>query len=268
MANIKQGETNPQLASFKGLKDVVSARRLSEIGKAVLKFEAPNFSAGYFDGLAIAYKQSINDPSDIPVVLNDEFYSGPLSVPYFDYRYAAEILVGGIDYGDPQTHCFSIYPFNYKQDGSRDEYPNDIWYCMIPQVKGAVADDFAGFDSVIIGGSNYIQMFWTLPIQGVFDSYEIYARKTAGTFNFAAAQLDVGEGTEGTNYKRVTVNDPDATTAVMDMLVDGNYKVGILTRYTNPLTGLKVDSEFNSAIFSCNVVTNPTEVNCTKLTAP
>jgi hypothetical protein len=265
LADVKQGETNPQMASFKGLKEVISARRLSEVGRAVLKFDAPDFTQGHFDGLAVAYKQSINDPSDIPVVLSDPSYTGPMIVPYFDYRYANEIVIPGVDYADPQTHCFSVYPFNYKDDGSREEYPNDIWHCMMPQVRGPTADDFAGLDSVIVGGSNYLEMFWTLPLQGVYDSYEIIARKTAGTFNFGAALTELGTGTDSVNYRRLTITNPDATTAVMDMLPDGTYRIGIITRYINPLSGTPVDSEYNSAIFSCAVVTNPTEVNCTRL---
>lgn len=268
LAEVRPGETNPQMASFKGLKEVVSARRMSEIGKAVLKFEAPDFAQGYFDGLAIAYKQSINDPSDIPTVINAADYTGPLDVPVFDYRYATEIVVGGIDYADPQTHCFSIYPYNYKEDGSRDEYPNDIWHCMIPQVRGPTADDFAGLDSAIIGGTNYIQLFWSLPIQGVYDSYEIIVRKTAGTFNFGAGIAELGAATESANYKRVSITNPDTTSAVINMLPDGSYKVGIITRYINPLSSTPVDSEYNSAIFSCAVVSNPTEVNCINLGAP
>lgn len=265
LANVKQGETNPQMATFKGLKEVTSGRRLSELGKAVLKFEAPDFANGYFDGLAVAYKQSINDPSDIPVVLNDSSYSGPMIVPYFDYRYASEIVIPGIDYSDPSTHCFSVYPFNYKDDGSREEYPNDIWHCMLPEVKAPTADDFAGLDSAVIGGSNYIQFFWTLPSQGVFDSYEVIARKTTGTFNFGAAFAELGSASESANYKRLTISNADATGAVMTMLPNATYKVGVVTKYTNPIFGTTVMSEYNTSIFSCVVVSNPTDVNCTRL---
>ena len=265
LANLKSGTTSPNMASFKGLKQVTSARRIDEIGKAVLKFEAPDFSNGYFDGLTIAYKQSINDPSDVPVILTDATYTGSMVVPYFDYRYANEIVIPGIDYSDPQTHCFSVYPFNYKDDGSREEYPNDIWQCMIPEIKAPTADDFSGLDSAVIGGTNYIQMFWSAPLQGIYDSYEVIARKTTGNFNFGAAFTELGAGNNSTNYRRLNVGDPTATGAVLSMLPDGTYKIGVVTRYTNPVSGTSVVSEFNSSIFSCVVVTNPTEVNCTRL---
>jgi hypothetical protein len=243
----KSGNTNAQLASFTGIESVQVATTVPELGKLELKYSLPDFTKGDFDGFIIGFAQS-TDFSTM-VKLNLETYDGPLEVVSFDYRTENSITINNVDYLDGGLKCFTIYPFIWN-GVTRVEYPNDVWKCVTPEISAPTDTEFAGVKEADTTGLN---LFFNLdrPLVGIFDTYEVFLRKTPGVFSFSQAVAETEAG-NFTNYNRYLLPWFIDSFTISNLALFDSYKIGILTYFVYGADDI-FRSEYNESILVCKV---------------
>lgn len=243
--------TDPNSPAFNGIRDLVMAQSLNEIGSLQLKFDPPNFTQGYFDGLLIKMRRT-TDGSDAEVNITE--VTSPVSNGPYNFLADNTATVTGIDYLSDSPYCFTIYPFKYESDGiTKRETPNNIWKCVQPQVIAPTVDQFPGLASARTTDST-ITVNWGTPSSGVYASYELFWRKLSTQFSWGDAISQAANNFDYTNYGRRIVSQDDLS-ATVDNLPNGSYVFGIVTYYSyvtdNGIVTLR--SETNGGLYTCHV---------------
>jgi hypothetical protein len=250
LGDIKPGSTKPLLASFSGIASIRSAANINEVGKMFVTFPLPNFNEGDFDGYHIAYRPNL---SVLPEVINLPTYEGEIVVEPFDYRTATSITFTGIDYSTDSNYCFSVYPFVYLYPSGYTAYENGTWMCTQAEVTRATLLQFPGLIGAETSGNDLL-LTWAEPAVGIFDMYEVYLRKTDGSFSFSAARSQLA-ALDSTNYVTAVV-DRSQLTHRFTNVANGKYRMGVLTYFAYiPPAGdpLIYRSEDNEGIYTCIV---------------
>jgi len=241
--------TDPSTPSFNGIRDVTMATSLEQVGNLYLKYDPPNFTSGYFDGLIIKHRRT-TDGSDPEVEITTSTSPGNI-----DYNFLTQntVTIFGIDYLDPNPYCFTIYPFKYDNalPPSKIEFPNNIWKCVQPKIDPPTATQFPGLVRARNSGSA-VTLDWLAPTAGIFAEYELYWRKNSTVFIWGDAISEAGEDFDYTNYGRITI-DSSLTSISLDNFPNGDFTFGILTHYTyiTPAGSVTLRSETNGGILRC-----------------
>ncbi len=173
----------------------------------------------------------------------------PFQISNFNYRTDTTIEITGIDYKVGGLYCFTVYPFVYNEDGTKNSHVNEIWKCNTPEIKAPTIKQFPGLTDASIQGYK-IMMSWAAPNGGIYEDYEVFLRKTPGTFTFTQATTAFAAG-DSTHYERVVV--PwYATNFEFSALTAGTYKIGIISRFVFG-SFETYRSEDNVQIYTCNV---------------
>lgn len=218
------GDTFPTFAGFSGIQSVDIAETLQDIGKIFLKIPLPDFTIGDFDGYVIGFKTNL-DPTYTEI---SEVGHATMTIEDYNHRTDSMITISGVDYGSGGLYCFSVYPFVYNGDGSKNAQPNDVWKCNVPEILPPDIEQFQGLSDASAFGYS-ILLGWSEPANGIYESYELYMRKTPGAFSFSEAKSQVASGLL-VDYEMVVL--PwFVTTYTFSNLPPKTYKVGIITRY-------------------------------------
>ena len=258
LGNTKSGSTKPLIAAFPGISSIRGAQNINEIGKMVITFPLPNFNEGDFDGYHIAYRPNLSVP---PEIINIPEYTGSIGIEPFDFRTDTSVTFTNIDYATEAPYCFSIYPFVYLFPSGYTEYENGAWLCSTAEVTRANMVQFPGLSAAETTG-NSILVSWGTPSVGIFDMFEVYLRRTDGTFSFSAARLQNNAG-NFTNYVTAIVDRSNSTHRFTN-LPNGKYRMGVLTYFAHvPPSGtpLVYRSEDNEGIYTC--IVDGTDHECT-----
>lgn len=250
LGDIKPGSTSPLIAAFPGISSIRSASNINEIGKMFVTFALPNFNEGDFDGYHVAYRPNL---SVLPEVINLPEYEGDIGIEAYDYRTATSMTFTGIDYSTESTYCFSVYPFTYLYPSGYVAHENGTWLCQAAEVTKANMVQFPGLIGAETVGNDLL-LTWGEPTAGIFDMYEVYLRKTDGSFSFSAARSQLA-ALNTTNYVTAIV-DLAQSTHRFHNVPNGKYRVGVLTYFAYiPPTGdpLIYRSEDNEGIYTCIV---------------
>ncbi len=278
-----------QVAGFSGIQSIDLASDIKDIGTISLNYNAPNFSEGFFDGLAVEYTTQkadllawVNNPADaakpLTEIITDSSYTGNLLVRDFNYAVDTRITIEGINYGEPTAYCFTIYPYVYDSLGNivyKDQ--NASWDCTITDI---ITPDKAQFEG-LFGGTTTgydVNLNWKVPTKGIYSHFEVFYRKandiTDTSFNFDAAIDDTAISYTFNAYERILLSREDGydidgvplikTNLAVPNIPDGIYIFGILT-YVN-LGGTAKRSEYNLNLLICTVDgTSTTPSSCTPL---
>lgn len=243
--------TDPTVPAFNGLKEILLANSLEELGRLYLKFDIPNFTNGYFDGLIIETRRTV-DGSDAPVEVTTE---SPIYHYEYNFLLSDTIVLEGIDYLAEAPYCFTVYPYKWDADGiEKQGLPNDIWKCISPKPEAPTVDQFAGLYSGYSDGG-VVTLSWDAPTKGVFSHYELFWRKQEGQlFNWGEAIAQAGDNFDYTNYGKEKI-ESDQLSFTLTGLVDGEYSFGIIT-YFNYVTdngSVTIRSETNPNVLKCTV---------------
>ena len=242
---IKTGNTIPTFAGFNGIISVQIATNISEIGKIFLKVPLPDFNEGDFDGYIIGFKTD-NGTNYIEV---SEMANPPFTISNYNYRTDTTIEITGIDYKVGGLYCFTVYPFVYNEDGTKNSSVNEIWKCNSPVITAPTARQFPGLTDGTVQGFN-LMMSWSAPAGGIYEDYEIYLRKIPGTFTFTEATTTT-DGGDLSIYSKATVPFYAANYEFSN-LSPGTYKVGIISRFIFGSFGT-YRSEDNVKLYTCVV---------------
>jgi hypothetical protein len=254
--------TDPNTPTFNGLRDVITASKLEDLGSLYIKYDQPNFANGYFDGLILKARRTLNGAdADTEVTVS----SNPLYHLNYNFLFENNITVRGIDYLAVEPYCFTLYPFKWNTDGiTRREYPNDIWKCITPKIEAPTVEQFKGLGAGF-SIEDRITLQWEAPTIGTFSHYELFWRKeSGGLFNWGDAISQAGNNFDYTNYNRLLLS-PNLTTTVLSGFANGDYTFGLVTYFSyvteNGLVLLR--SETNSAFRKCVVDDTKIEpINC------
>lgn len=254
--------TDPNTPTFNGLKEIVVARTLDELGNLFLKYDRPNFTSGYFDGLVLKMRRTI-DGTDPEVEVTES--TTPVYFNSYNFLTNNEITVRGVDYLTLEPYCFTLYPFKWNTDGvTKREFPNDIWKCVNPKPESSTTEQFPGLGSGFSEG-NTITLSWDAPTVGVFTHYELFWRKQSGqNFNWGDAIGQAGNNFNYTNYGRLLI-DPDQTSIVLDGFANGEYTFGMVTFFTYVTDdgSVVLRSETNVGLRKCTIDdTRTDQINC------
>ncbi|HXH73742.1 MAG TPA: hypothetical protein VNJ08_02185 [Bacteriovoracaceae bacterium] len=255
--------TDPSFPAFNGIKeDIKSATSLADIGTLKIKFDPPNFTAGYFDGLILRMRRTnLDDGSDIEITE----VTTPVYHDNYNFLATYEVVVNGIDYLSNDPYCFTLFPFKWDVDGiTKRESPNGVWRCVQPRPIAPTELQFLGFAEASTQ-EDIVTLTWVEPLVGVFSHYEIFWSKPhVGTFIWGDAISDAGDLFDYTDYGRKLVPS-GSTNLVMNGFANGSYKFGIITYYTyvTDSGNVVLRSETNEGVLSCTFdSTNPNPVNC------
>lgn len=247
-------DSNSVTASFSGVTSLGLAKSEAEIGTVKLNYTIPTFQNGFFDGIVVAHKLEQNSTYDY---IGETGYTGDFHVDDFNYIEDSFLVVRGLEYSSTSRHCFKLYPFIYRADGSKNIITDSRSpFCSLLLVRGPTASEFSGFNTVKTVGEQII-MTWDLPTSGVYSHYEIFYLKNAASkaFNFTQAIQESFVDFDNTNYERILFHrgdDPETQFYSIDGLDDGIYKVGILTYYVQGVVGIS-RSEANLGVYTCEV---------------
>lgn len=250
-------KTDPTSPVFNGVREVLPAQNLNDVGSVFIAFDVPNFSTGYFDGLILKVRRTL-DGSDSPVEI------GLTSSPFYhlSYNFLSEnvVTVKGVNYLETEPYCFTLYPYKWESDGiTRREAPNEIWKCIQPKPEGPTSAQFPGITQAYTLGTT-VTLGWNPPDSGIFSHYELFWRKQSGmNFNWGDA-FAAAENFDTTNYGRILI-EPDTTEFSLDNFGDGEYSFGVITHfvYVTDTDKVTIRSETNVNIKKCVVNSANTE---------
>jgi hypothetical protein len=276
MMQPKTQETIADLALFNGISSITLARNINELGKLYLNYGAPDFTTGYFDGLAIEFTTNKADilayvngvgPKPTTYLIKDEpNVNHDLTHTYFDYTNETQVRINGLDYASKTDYCFAIYPFNYDINATDGRvYYDDgaIWECILVEPIAPTRVEFEGVASAE-SFENDVRVYWDTPTKGVYSHFEIFYRKASGSgdsvFSFDNAIFDTTVNYDFTSYNRILIdkdggsdafgNPIEKTSFEIPNLENGYYLFGINT-YFNGGFGNVVRSENNQTVFRC-----------------
>jgi hypothetical protein len=258
--------TDPSVPNFSGIREVVLANTLDTLENLYLKFDLPNFTTGYFDGLVIKMRR---DPDDVATetTLTTSTLPG-----YYTYDFLTQntVTVYGIPYVDADTrpYCFTIHPYKNGVPPAIIEYANGVWKCISPSIDPPTSTQFRGIFRAKNRASN-VTLDWNLPSAGVYSEFELFYRKQSTLFTWGDAIAQAGDNFDFTNYGRITI-EPGETSITIDGFANGVYTFGMITRYMymTPDGPIVLRSETNNGIFRCtfandfDVSTIDTEYDC------
>lgn len=243
--------TDPQFPAFTGVQSVAKATSLQEMGTLTVNYEPPSFSVGYFDGLVLRMRRTV-EGTDAEITLDSDV-SKPVYFNAFEYASSASITVNGINYLSDQPYCFSLSPYKFDSDGvTKREVTNSVWKCIQPSITPPTVLEFPGLRDASTSYSG-VTLNWEAPTNGIFAYYEVYYRKRSSVFNWGDALAQAGNGNFA-NYGRVLV-DGDRLTTTIALLEDGDYAFGVITYYSYVTEDgtTRIRSETNNTIFRCSV---------------
>jgi hypothetical protein len=251
--------TDPNIPAFNGVRgDPLEAQSLDDIGALYLLFDPPNFSLGYFDGLVLKMRRTL-DGTDTEVEITSSSY--PVSHENFNFLTENRVKVKGIDYLETDPYCFTLYPYKWDADGvTRKDMPNNIWKCAQPRAKSPTVIQFPGLKTGATEDDS-VTLNWDTPSGGMFTHYELFWRKQSGAvFSWGDAVSQAGNSFNYTNYGRVLI-DSDQTTITMAGFTDGEYYFGMLTYFTYVSnTGTVIlRSETNGSFKKCKIDSTATD---------
>lgn len=284
--SVLQEGTGNLLAGFSGIQNIKLAENLEQLGTVTLVYGTPDFSSGYFDGLAIEMTTEkpeliawIDDPDLNPrpatEIITEDGYSGNFSHISFDYKEDSTVIVQGIDYSAANNYCFTMYPFVYDEVGSvvyKDSAAS--WTCVTTKVGAPTKKEFEGIREAEVS-ERTIFINWNLPTKGVYSHFEVLYRKATGpadtTFNYDSVIEETTVNYDFSYNGRVLVDknigydvdgNPElATFVALNNMANGYYNIGVLT-YAN--LGYVIRSEKNIKIFQC-YIDGISAANCTPL---
>lgn len=254
--------TDPSLAKFNGVLSLDVAKSLDEVGRVKLNFEQPDFTNGYFDGLIIKVRRTI-DGSDVAVEVT-EVATNTIYHTNYDFLVQSSVDVFGINYMDTQPYCFTMHPYKFQADGvTKDEFPNDIWRCFQPKLDPPTSQEFLGLTQVSTN-KGFVDLSWDPPTKGIFSHYELFWRKQSTSFLWSDATL-AADNFDFSQYGRLLIDKEDVTNVTLPQLPDGDYVFGMITYYvyvtaSGPVT---FRSETNMKLFTCDIDNSDDDnVNC------
>jgi hypothetical protein len=260
---VKTGNTNPTFAGFTGIQSVRIATGVDEISKLFLNIPLPDFSQGDFDGYIVGFKS--NNGDDFTEL--SEIGHITMSIDSYNFRTDTTITISGVDYKTGGLYCFSVYPFVYNTDGTKNAQPNGVWKCNTPEIKTPTKDQFPGITEASATGHD-IGLTWEPPAGGVYESFEIYIRKTPGAFSFSQAKSQIASGVP-VDYEQVILPWFMSSYKFTNLIAPVTYKIGMVTRYIYGASDT-YHSEDNEKTFVClvdasrdPVTTNYNLVQCT-----
>ncbi len=253
--------TDPNTPTFNGLRDIRLAANLDQLGNLYLRYDPPNFTAGYFDGLVLLARRT-TDGSDAPVEVTT--HSAPLYHTPYNFLLNTEVVVRNVNYIAATPYCFTLHPYKWDADGlSKREFPNNIWKCVSPKPDAPTSDQFLGLGAGVAEDS-MISFTWDPPSQGIFSHYELFWRKQSGqNFNWGDA-IAQANNFDSTNYGRLLI-DADQTSVVVENMADGLYYFGMITyyQYVTDDGMIRLRSETNANLRRCTVDAAATDpINC------
>ena len=263
--DIRTIKTDPNNPTFNGINDILMAQNLNEVGNLNIKFDPPSFAAGYFDGLILEVRRTLDESGPVVEVTST---TSPYNITY-NFLTQNQIIVKGVNYLELEPYCFTLYPYKWSADGhDRNLNPptsGKIWKCVQPKPEAPTSQQFAGLSNGT-SDKDAISLTWNASTSGMFSHYELFWRKQSGqTFNWGDAIGQAGNSFNYTNYGRMLI-DPDATNVVLNGFGDGNYNFGIITYYTYVTDAgvVVMRSETNGNLKNCvinNTATSPIDCN-------
>lgn len=241
--------TDPSSPFFGGVREVTVINNLQNAGDVIVDFEIPDFSTGYFDGLILQMRRTL-DGSDVPVEITTDSSVYHLS---YDFTKDNKIVVKGLSLLETEPVCFTLFPFKYDSANNRRETPNDIWKCVALKAEGPTAREFPGLKDGF-SAADVIYLSWEEPTNGLYSHYELFWRKQSGLpFNWGTAIAEAGNDFNFTNYGRVLIDDGELD-ITLEGFPDGQYTFGMVT-YLKYLTDSQevVIRSSNSEIMTCTV---------------
>lgn len=255
-------KTDPSSPSFNGVREISQAQTLDDVGVLFVKYNPPNFSAGYFDGLILKMRRT-TDGSDAEVEIN--LNSNPIYHDSYNFLSENQIIVRGVNYLSQEPYCFTIYPYKRDSDGvTIRENPNGIWKCLQPKAESPTALQFVGLSEGVTESSR-VTLSWNTPLSGMYNYYEIFWRKqSGGNFSWGDAISQAGNTFDNTNYERILIPS-GINTITLDGFANGQYTFGVLT-YFNYVTNdgsVVLRSETNGSLKVCTFDdTSPANLTC------
>lgn len=253
---------DPTSPTFNGAKELTMAQTLSDVGNLYLKFDPPNFSTGYFDGLILKMRRTV-DGSDAEV----EITGTTTPTYYLPYNFITDnqIIIKGVNYLELEPFCFTLYPYKWDADGvTKRETPNNIWKCISPKAEAPSSQQFVGLRTGSTENDG-ITVNWDTPSSGIFSHYELFWRKqSGGAFSWGDALAQAGNGFNYANYGRLLI-DSDENSITLPGFADGTYIFGMITYFTYVTDDgvITLRSETNGGLRSCKVdSTSPDPINC------
>ena len=273
---ILEETTGSQIAGFSGVQDVQLASRLEALGTVRLVYGEPDFSSGYFDGLAVEVTDQkpallawlddpVLNPAPTTYIVTEDAYTGQYKPIPFDYKEDTFVTVQGIDYSSAKSYCFTMYPFVYDSLGNV-VYKNENagWSCATTKIITATKAQFEGVREAEVSGRQ-IFINWNLPTDGVYSHFEVFYKKAVSsadvTFSFDSAIEATTVNYDFSQYERVLVDkdagydsdgNPEYATFVSLLnMPTGYYNIGVLS-FAN-MGDVVARSEKNLKIYQCYV---------------
>lgn len=252
---VKSGTTTPPVADFNGITTISPGKSLSELDRAYLHFELPNFLSGALDGYVVRYYFS--DPSSPSYVqLNHLDIGDPVNdtgidvLPYYPSS-DTQLVLSGIDPSSSQLYCFMVVPFVYNIDGTKTygDVSSFKPVCYSPTIQAPTQVDFSGIKVNNIdcdSARGRITISWNAPLKGVFSHYEVFYQNASNNFNFGDALQ-----WETNAYNRHLLDSSYLSYTLMNLVPSTKYWVGVLTYYNSPSGPIR--SEFNTNFIFCNL---------------
>lgn len=258
-------KTDPSNPTFNGISRILMAQNLNQVGNVYIQFTPPSFTTGYFDGLVLEMRRSLDETApivEVTTITNPTYYIN------YDFLTQNQITVRGINYLDSDPYCFTLYPYKWSADGlTRNLNPptsGKIWQCETPKPEAPTSQQFTGLKTGT-SDRDKVTLNWDASTSGMFSHYELFWRKQSGqSFNWGDAIAQAGNGFNYTNYERMLI-DPDSTSIEINGFADGNYNFGIITYY-NYVTAAGIvlkRSETNGNLKNCVINNAGTSIiNC------
>lgn len=235
--------TNPGIASFSGIEEVINPKYYWALGEVYLKVTPPDLSSGVADGLLVGM-QVQDDNGDLifssgPTAgeINDyqiinspdvDNTTSPYQVPPFDFETTEEIVVRGVDPTSDNTYCFTVMPFTW-QNGSAVAFKDSaVQECQKIVIQPPTLSQFQGFTGYQIDtNDNSVTLSWNSPTGGLYDKFVVWIRNDGTQFNYS----DVNGLANPPAYYRFELPF-SARTFTAPFLTPGNYQFGILTQFS------------------------------------
>jgi hypothetical protein len=225
-------KTDPNNPTFNGVNEILMAQNLNEVGNLYVKFDPPSFIAGYFDGLVLEMRRTLDETGpviEVTTITEPAYYSS------YNFLSDTQVNVKGVNYLELEPYCFTLYPYKWSADGlSRNLNPpasGKIWKCVQPKPEAPTSQQFSGLKDGV-SDKDEVSLNWNASTSGMFSHYELFWRKQSGlNMNWGDAISEAGNSFNYVNYGRMLI-DPDATTITLNGFANGNYNFGIITYYT------------------------------------
>ncbi len=261
--------TNPNIANFDGIKNILPSNNLNELNTVKLVFNAPIYASGTISGFLVDYYET---SASLPITLNDGSVTSSVTVDPFDYHTecpntgdVCNLTIRGIDVLATNNFCFSVYPFSYSVTGDIVPAPykaNLKPFCPSGSslLSPPTSIDFTGLKTIDCNKiNNYgkATLTWDLPLvtsTGIYDKFEIYYAASPTSFSFPLAHTQFDSGNLVT-FGRIEVTGSLTTVNVVNLDPTKSYTFGINSYYNSPNQVLR--SPDNLKLMSCDFPSMP-----------